>query len=246
MLEQAPSWREVLAPEFEKPYMQELLEFLEKRRTEGAVIYPDSDHWFHALEMTPLDQVKVIILGQDPYHQSGQAHGLSFSVKPGVKVPPSLRNIYKELAADVGFNIPNHGYLEPWAKQGVLLLNAVLTVEDSAANAHQGRGWEQFTDKIIELVNEHCSHSVFILWGSYAQKKGAMVDQERHLVINSAHPSPLSAHRGFLGSQPFSRVNQWLISQGQTAIDWQLPIETYDPSALIQTTLDLTHTEAEG
>ena len=246
MLEQAPSWREVLAPEFEKPYMQELLGFLEKRRTEGAVIYPDYDLWFHALEMTPLNQVKVVILGQDPYHQPGQAQGLSFSVKPGVKVPPSLRNIYNELATDVGFKVPNHGSLESWAKQGVLLLNAVLTVEDSAANAHQGRGWEQFTDKIIELVNERCTHCVFILWGSYAQKKGVMVDQERHLVISSAHPSPLSAHRGFLGSQPFSKVNQWLVSQGQTAIDWQLPIETSDPNALIQTTLDLTHTEAEG
>jgi uracil-DNA glycosylase len=246
MLEQAPSWREVLAPEFEKPYMQELLAFLKRRNTEGAVIYPDSDNWFHALEKTPLDQVKVVILGQDPYHQPGQAQGLSFSVKPGVKIPPSLRNIYKELSTDVGFKLPNHGSLESWADQGVLLLNAVLTVEDSSANAHQGRGWEQFTDKIIELVNVRCAHCVFILWGSYAQKKGTMVDQSKHQVISSAHPSPLSAHRGFFGSQPFSRVNEWLISQGQTAIDWQLPIENSESSALIQTTLDLTHTEAEG
>lgn len=222
-LEKAPSWAAHLEAEFTQPYMLALKQFLRDRKAQQVRIYPHSSHWFHALEATPLDKVRVVILGQDPYHQPGQAHGLSFSVLPGVKIPPSLRNIYQELESDLGLKAPNHGYLETWAEQGVLLLNAVLTVEDSSANAHQGKGWEGFTDRVIELVNEHSPGAVFILWGSYAQKKGAKIDPNRHLVINSPHPSPLSAHRGFFGSQPFSRANSWLESKGRGQIDWQLP-----------------------
>jgi len=221
-LERAPSWARYLAAEFEQPYMQALKEFLAQRKAEQIRIYPHSQNWFHALEATPLDQVRVVILGQDPYHQPGQAHGLSFSVIPGVKIPPSLRNIYKELESDLGIKPPTQGCLEGWAKQGVLLLNAVLTVEDSSANAHQGKGWEQFTDRVIEVVNAQSPGVVFILWGSYAQKKGAKIDANKHLVIKSAHPSPLSAHRGFLGSRPFSQANAWLVSKGRGAIDWQV------------------------
>ena len=221
-LENAPSWQPVLAPEFQQAYMQELKTFLRTEKDQKKVIYPHSSNWFHALETTPLEQVKVVILGQDPYHQPGQAHGLCFSVQPGVKVPPSLVNIYKELATDLGTITPDHGYLEKWAKQGVLLLNAVLTVEDSKANAHQGKGWEQFTDKIISIVNEQCSNVVFMLWGSYAQKKGAVIDEQRHLVLKAPHPSPLSAHRGFFGCQHFSKANAYLTEQGKAAIDWQL------------------------
>lgn len=222
-LENAPSWQPHLLAEFEKPYMHALKQFLAERKVAKVRIYPHSSNWFHALESTPLDQVRVVILGQDPYHQSGQAHGLSFSVMPGVKIPPSLRNIYQEIQADLGIEPPAHGYLESWAKQGVLLLNAVLTVEDSNANAHQGKGWEQFTDRVIELVNEQSDGAVFMLWGSYAQKKGAKIDASRHLVLKSPHPSPLSAHRGFLGCQHFSKANVWLESQGRGAIDWRLP-----------------------
>lgn len=221
-LENAPSWQPVLAPEFKQDYMQELKTFLRAEKDQKKIIYPHSSNWFHALETTPLEQVKVVILGQDPYHQPEQAHGLCFSVQPGVKVPPSLVNIYKELATDIGTITPDHGYLEKWAKQGVLLLNAVLTVEDSKANAHQGKGWEQFTDKIISIVNEQCSNVVFMLWGSYAQKKGAVIDEQRHLVLKAPHPSPLSAHRGFFGCQHFSKANAYLTEQGKTAIDWQL------------------------
>ncbi|MFW5447479.1 MAG: uracil-DNA glycosylase, partial [Methylophagaceae bacterium] len=187
------------------------------------VIYPHSSNWFHALEATPLDEVKVVILGQDPYHQPNQAHGLCFSVLPGVKAPPSLVNMYKELQSDLGIDPVNHGYLESWAKQGVLLLNAVLTVEDSNANAHQGKGWEQFTDKIIATVNERCENVVFMLWGSYAQKKGAMIDGTRHLVLKAPHPSPLSAYRGFFGCQHFSKANTYLQQHGRQTINWQLP-----------------------
>ena len=224
-LEKAPSWAAHLQSEFDQPYMQALKAFLAERKAEQVKIYPHSSNWFHALDATPLDQVRVVILGQDPYHQPGQAHGLSFSVMPGVKIPPSLRNIYKELESDLGIKAPGHGYLESWAKQGVLLLNAVLTVEDSSANAHQGKGWEAFTDRIIELVNHYSAGAVFVLWGSYAQKKGAKVDTNRHLVINSPHPSPLSAHRGFFGSRPFSQANSWLEARGRGTIDWQLPPE---------------------
>lgn len=222
-LENALSWQPALNAEFEIPYMHSLKHFLRAQKDQHKVIYPHSSNWFHALETTPLDQVKVVILGQDPYHQPGQAHGLCFSVLPGVKIPPSLVNIYKELQADLGIEPANHGYLESWARQGVLLLNAVLTVEASNANSHQGKGWEQFTDKIIATVNERCEHVVFMLWGSYAQKKGAVIDAERHLVLKAPHPSPLSAHRGFLGCSHFSKANQYLEQHGKRPIDWRLP-----------------------
>ncbi len=222
-LDKAPSWQPWLQPEFDQPYMQALKQFLQAEKAAHKVIFPHSSNWFHALEATPLEQVKVVIIGQDPYHQPGQAHGLCFSVKPGVRIPPSLVNIYKELQSDLGITPVNHGYLEHWARQGVLLLNAVLTVEQSNANAHQGKGWETFTDRVIELVNAQCDHVVFMLWGSYAQKKGARIDQSRHLVLKAPHPSPLSAHRGFLGCRHFSQANQWLEEQGRESIDWQLP-----------------------
>lgn len=223
VLEHAPSWQTALAAEFNAPYMQNLKAFLRQEKDQQKKIYPHSADWFHALETTPLDEVKVVILGQDPYHQPGQAHGLCFSVKPGVKVPPSLVNIYKELESDLGVTPVKHGYLESWAKQGVLLLNAVLTVEDSNANAHQGKGWEQFTDKIIETINQQCEHVVFMLWGSYAQKKGSVIDPQKHLVLKAPHPSPLSAHRGFLGCRHFSQANDYLVQHGQSPISWQLP-----------------------
>ncbi|MDH5358632.1 MAG: uracil-DNA glycosylase [Gammaproteobacteria bacterium] len=222
-LENAPSWLPALNSEFEMPYMKSLKQFLRTQKDQHKVIYPHSSNWFHALEATPLEQVKVVILGQDPYHQPGQAHGLCFSVLPGVKVPPSLVNIYKELQADLGIEPVHHGYLESWARQGVLLLNAVLTVEASNANSHQGKGWEQFTDKIIATVNERCEHVVFMLWGSYAQKKGAVIDSQRHLVLKAPHPSPLSAHRGFLGCRHFSKANQYLQQYNKQPVNWQLP-----------------------
>ncbi len=223
VLEYAPSWQAVLAAEFNAPYMQNLKSFLRQEKDQQKKIYPHSADWFHALETTPLDEVKVVILGQDPYHQPGQAHGLCFSVKPGVKVPPSLVNIYKELESDLGVTPVKHGYLESWAKQGVLLLNAVLTVEDSHANAHQGKGWEQFTDKVIETINAQRENVVFMLWGSYAQKKGSVIDPQRHLVLKAPHPSPLSAHRGFLGCRHFSQANDYLVQHGESPINWQLP-----------------------
>ena len=222
-LENAPSWQPWLNAEFDAPYMQQLKQFLQQEKAAKKIIYPHSSHWFHALEATPLDQVKVVIIGQDPYHQPGQAHGLCFSVRPGIKTPPSLVNIYKELHSDLGVTPVNHGYLESWAKQGVLLLNAVLTVEDSQAASHQGRGWEQFTDRVIATVNEQCEHVVFLLWGSYAQKKGAVIDPQRHLVLKSAHPSPLAAYRGFFGCKHFSQANEYLLRCGRDPIDWQLP-----------------------
>lgn len=223
VLNNAPSWQAVLAKEFDMPYMQALKNFLRSEKDAHKIIYPHSSNWFHALEMTPMEDVKVVILGQDPYHQAGQAHGLCFSVLPGIKTPPSLVNIYKELETNLGISPANHGYLESWAEQGVLLLNAVLTVEDSKANAHQGKGWELFTDKIIEVINIECEHVVFLLWGSYAQKKGAIIDSERHLVLKAPHPSPLSAHRGFFGCQHFSQANDYLKQQTKTPIEWQLP-----------------------
>ena len=223
VLEKAPSWRQALEPEFTLPYMLDLKQFLRSEKDKHKTIYPHSSNWFHALETTPLDQVKVVILGQDPYHQPGQAHGLCFSVKPGVKTPPSLVNIYKELEADLGVKPVSHGYLEYWARQGVLLLNAVLTVEDSMANSHQGKGWEQFTDKVISTINEQQEHVVFMLWGSYAQRKGSVINPDKHLVLKAPHPSPLSAHRGFLGCRHFSQANAYLEAHGRSPIDWQLP-----------------------
>lgn len=225
VLEAAPSWQHYLGGEFDQPYMLNLKQFLQEQKTQRKVIYPHSTQWFHALEATPLDQVKVVILGQDPYHQPDQAHGLCFSVRPGIKTPPSLVNIYKELNSDLGIEPVKHGYLESWAQQGVLLLNSVLTVEQSQAASHQKKGWEQFTDRVIQVVNEHCENVVFLLWGSYAQKKGAVIDTQRHLVLKAPHPSPLAAHRGFFGSRPFSQANGYLEQQGKAPVNWQLPAE---------------------
>jgi uracil-DNA glycosylase len=216
------SWKVPLQSEFDAPYMADLRRFLVAEREAGKTIYPKASLWFHALDMTPLDQVRVVILGQDPYHGEGQAHGLCFSVQRGVRIPPSLVNIYKELRADLDISPPDHGNLESWAEQGVLLLNSVLTVEAGLAASHQGKGWERFTDAIVRLINEQDRPIVFMLWGSYAQKKAAFVNRDRHLVITSAHPSPLSAHNGFLGSKPFSKANSFLAALGHASIDWSL------------------------
>lgn len=223
VLENAPSWQAKLSQEFKKPYMKLLMTFLLDEKDQNKNIYPPQLNWFYALEATPLEKVKVVILGQDPYHQPSQAHGLCFSVQPGTKVPPSLLNIYKELATDVNAKVAEHGCLESWTKQGVLLLNAVLTVEGSNANSHQGKGWETFTDKIINVVNEHCENVVFMLWGNYAQQKGAIIDDKKHLVLRAAHPSPLSAYRGFFGCKHFSEANINLVENGKTAISWNIP-----------------------
>ncbi|PLK72607.1 uracil-DNA glycosylase [Rhizobium sp. TH135] len=217
------SWKAVLGAEFSRPYMGELKAFLQREKADGKQIFPKGSEYFRALDLTPLDEVKVVILGQDPYHGAGQAHGLCFSVQPGVRIPPSLVNIYKEMQTDLGIPPARHGFLEHWARQGVLLLNSVLTVEEARAASHQGQGWEQFTDAVIRAVNEECEHVVFMLWGSYAQKKAAFVDRSRHLVLKAPHPSPLSAHNGFFGSRHFSQANEYLVSQGRNAIDWQLP-----------------------
>ena len=215
-------WEALLEPEMQKPYYRELRQFLiGEYRTHR--IYPDMYAIFNALHYTAYEDVKVVILGQDPYHGPGQAHGLSFSVLPGVPAPPSLLNIFKELQDDLGCTMPNNGCLKPWAEQGVLLLNAVLTVREHQAASHQGRGWEQFTDHIIELLNQREKPLAFILWGSPARRKKAMITNPRHFVVESPHPSPLSAFRGFFGSRPFSRVNEFLKSTGQEPIDWQLP-----------------------
>jgi len=224
-LDAATSWQAQLNGEFDLPYMQQITTFLDDEQAQNKTIYPPKPQWFHALETTPLEEVKVVILGQDPYHQPKQAHGLCFSVLPGIKTPPSLVNIYKELETDLGIERANHGYLESWAKQGVLLLNAVLTVEDSNANAHQGKGWETFTDKVVSTVNEQCDNVVFMLWGGYAQRKGAMIDTDKHLVLKAPHPSPLSAYRGFLGCRHFSQANAHLKQHGKAEINWQLPEE---------------------
>ena len=218
-----PSWLNVLGGEFDQPYMQQLRQFLVQQRDAGQVIYPPGSQWFSAFNYTPFDQVRVVILGQDPYHGPNQAHGLCFSVMPGVKVPPSLANMYKELADDLGIQPPNHGCLTSWARQGVLLLNTTLTVEQANAGAHQGKGWERFTDQAIRALNDR--RDGILLWGSYAQKKGAFIDQSRHLVLKSVHPSPLSAYRGFLGCKHFSATNRYLQQQGQQGVDWQLPSE---------------------
>ena len=217
------SWKARVGDWFARDDMQALSAFLRERRAAGARIHPAPADMFAAFDATPFDEVKVVILGQDPYHGPGQAHGLSFSVLPGVPVPPSLANIYKELASDTGFIRPDHGYLMPWAQQGVLLLNSVLTVEMSRAASHQGKGWELFTDAVIRLVAQQEKPVVFLLWGAYAQRKAGFVDQSRHLVLKSAHPSPLSAHNGFLGSRPFSQANAFLEAHGRGPIDWALP-----------------------
>ncbi len=217
-----PEWLEVLGEEFDKDYMQSLRAFLLERSRAGATIYPPGKNIFNALDSTPLSQVKAVILGQDPYHGPGQAHGLCFSVQKGLRIPPSLVNIYKEIESDLGISMPNHGYLQPWAERGVLLLNAVLTVERANAGAHQGKGWEQFTDAVVDAVNTRRDNVVFLLWGSHAQRKGAGIDTQRHLVLKAPHPSPLSAHRGFLGCRHFSKANEWLESRGVPPIDWRL------------------------
>lgn len=216
------SWKEKLQSEFATERMQNLKAFLTAEYKAGKTIYPKGDEYFAALNLTPFEKVKVVIVGQDPYHGPGQAHGLCFSVREGVRFPPSLQNIFKELKDDVGVPIPKNGSLIRWAEQGVLLLNAVLTVEEGKAAAHQGRGWEEFTDRIIHLLNERKENIVFILWGSYAQKKAAFVDRKKHFVIESVHPSPLSAHRGFFGTKPFSKTNAYLRSKGIAEIDWNL------------------------
>lgn len=218
-----PSWKNVLLGEFEKKYMQQLKTFLYQEKQSHKVIYPAGKEIFNALNLTPIDQVKIVILGQDPYHGPDQAHGLCFSVKESVPQPPSLKNIFKEIEADLNIQPPNHGCLTHWSKQGVLLLNSVLTVENGKAGSHQGKGWESFTDKIVEILNNKKTGIVFILWGSYAQKKGQFIDQNKHLVLTSPHPSPLSAHRGFFGNKHFSTANQYLKSQLKSEIIWQIP-----------------------
>jgi uracil-DNA glycosylase len=222
-----PSWLEPLRPEFDSPYMAALKAYLVAEKTAGKRIFPKGNEWFRALDLTAREDVRVVILGQDPYHGEGQAHGLCFSVQPGVRPPPSLVNMYKEMASDLGIQPARHGFLEHWAKQGVLLLNSVLTVQMGMAASHRDRGWEKFTDAVIRLVNAKSEPVVFMLWGSYAQKKAAFVDSidrgGRHLVLKAAHPSPLSAHNGFFGSRPFSKANAFLESHGQKPIDWALP-----------------------
>jgi uracil-DNA glycosylase len=226
-----PSWKNALRAEFDKPYMQDLRAFLLKERSARKAIYPRGTEIFAALDLTPLPDVRVVIIGQDPYHGAGQAHGLCFSVRRGVTEPPSLQNIFREINTDMADAsvpggdparrvAPGRGCLTAWAKQGVLLLNAVLTVEHGRAGSHQGRGWESFTDRIVEVLNAEREHLVFMLWGSYAQKKGAIVDRTRHCVLTAPHPSPLSAHRGFLGCRHFSRANRYLVEHGQGPIDW--------------------------
>ena len=217
-----PSWKQVLNDEFDKPYMLALRQFLRQEKQSGKQIFPPGPDIFNALNSTPFDKVRVVILGQDPYHGPGQAHGLCFSVQHGVATPPSVQNIYKELKADLGLEIPSHGNLSAWAEQGVLLLNAVLTVQAGNANSHQGKGWELFTDQIVALLNARRENLVFMLWGSYAQRKGAMIDRKRHLVLQSPHPSPLSAHRGFLGNRHFSSANRYLADHQLPEINWQI------------------------
>ena len=218
-----PGWKKVLNDEFEKPYIVKLQDFLRKELAAGKKIHPNTDEIFNAFNHTPFEKVKVVILGQDPYHGAGQAHGLSFSVKPGVRIPPSLLNIYKELEKDLEIPRATHGYLKSWADQGVLLLNATLTVEGEKAGSHQKKGWEEFTDKAIEALSTNREGLVFVLWGAYAQKKGLVIDRTKHLVLESHHPSPLSASRGFLGSRPFSKINAYLRKIGKSEIDWRLP-----------------------
>ncbi|MFN2289181.1 MAG: uracil-DNA glycosylase [Chromatocurvus sp.] len=218
-----PDWLQLLEDEFEQDYMRDLSSFLRQRRGQGAVLYPAPAEIFNAFWYTPPADVAVVILGQDPYHNPGQAHGLCFSVRPDVPVPPSLRNIYQEQRDDIGAAIPRHGSLVAWARRGVLLLNSVLTVEQGRAGAHHGRGWERFTDRVIELINARERPVVFMLWGSYAQKKGASIDTDRHCVLRAPHPSPLSAHRGFFGCGHFSAGNAFLRERGMSDLDWTLP-----------------------
>ncbi|WP_198341873.1 uracil-DNA glycosylase [Oceanisphaera avium] len=219
------TWQQLIEQEQQKPYLRQTLDFVEQERQAGKVIYPPAAEVFSAFTLTPLNKVKVVILGQDPYHGPNQAHGLSFSVKPGVLIPPSLRNMYKELSTDIaGFIAPKHGYLKEWAEQGVLMLNTVLTVEQGKAHCHAKLGWETFTDKVMHTLNEQGSGIIFLLWGAHAKKKGALLDSQRHHILTAAHPSPLSAYRGFFGCQHFSKTNQLLSQQNQAPIRWQLSL----------------------
>jgi len=217
------SWKEQLLPEFTKSYMLQLRAFLQQEQQKKKVIYPRGPEYFAALNSTPFARVKVVILGQDPYHGPNQAHGLSFSVRRGVAMPPSLQNIFKELQSDLKVPMPEHGNLDHWSKQGVLLLNATLTVQAGVAGSHQNRGWEQFTDAIVDTLNRERDGLVFMLWGSYAQKKGAIIERKKHLVLEAPHPSPLAAHRGFFGCRHFSQANQYLMTHDQAPIEWKLP-----------------------
>lgn len=217
-----PSWQAVIGDELHKPYMESLRDFLKQEKAAGKTIYPPGPLIFNAFNHTPFEKVKVVIIGQDPYHGPGQAHGLSFSVPKGVDLPPSLQNIYKEIAADLNIKMSRNGDLTPWADQGVLLLNATLTVEQANAGSHQNKGWEQFTDAAIAALNARREGLVFVLWGSYAQKKGAIINESKHLVLKSVHPSPLSAHRGFFGNRQFSTINGYLAKHGEAPINWQL------------------------
>lgn len=218
-------WKQALASEFLAPYMRELRAFLDAEKKSGKLVYPPGPEIFNALNTTPLAKVKVVILGQDPYHGAGQAHGLCFSVRRGVMLPPSLQNIYKEIEADLGIARAQHGELTHWAEQGVLLLNSVLTVQAGQAASHQNRGWEVFTDAVIHVLNDKCENLVFLLWGSYAQRKGRFIDTKKHLVLRAVHPSPLSANRGgWFGCHHFSKTNQYLEAHGKTPIDWSLPV----------------------
>ncbi|EQM67416.1 uracil-DNA glycosylase [Pseudomonas tohonis] len=216
-------WKEALRDEFDKPYMKALGEFLRAEKAAGKVVFPPGPMIFNALNSTPLDEVKVVIIGQDPYHGPGQAHGLCFSVQPGVPIPPSLLNIYKELKRDLNIDMPDHGHLQSWAEQGVLLLNTSLTVEQARAGSHANQGWQPFTDRVIEVVSAHQPNLVFLLWGAHAQSKQRLIDSTKHLVLRSAHPSPLSAYRGFLGNGHFSRCNKFLEQHGLASIDWSVP-----------------------
>ncbi len=218
-----PSWSERLEGQFSESYMENLRNYLTTRKKRGVHIFPHSTNWFRAFTLTPFDSVKVVILGQDPYHGFSQAHGLCFSVAPGIPTPPSLKNIYKEIESDLGLAQPKHGCLDSWAEQGVFLLNSVLTVEQGHAASHQGRGWEQFTDKAIADLSEQREHIVFMLWGAYAQKKGQLIDRSKNLVLSAPHPSPLSAHRGFLGCRHFSQANEYLQKHAVDPINWELP-----------------------
>lgn len=220
-----PGWKTALQNEFDQAYMKDLGAFLRREKAAGKTIYPPGSLIFSALNSTPLDRVKAVILGQDPYHGPGQAHGLAFSVQPGVPTPPSLQNIFKELKRDLNLEIPAHGYLQSWAEQGVLMLNTSLTVEQGMAGSHAKAGWQVFTDRVIEVVNAQREHLVFMLWGAHAQGKSRLIDATRHLMLKSAHPSPLSAHRGFLGNGHFSRANQFLQQHGLEPIDWRLPVD---------------------
>jgi uracil-DNA glycosylase len=216
-------WADILGQEKQQPYFQQMMQFVESERAAGKTIYPPREDVFNAFNLTELDKVNVVILGQDPYHGPNQAHGLCFSVLPSVKIPPSLVNMYKELATDIsGFTVPQHGFLESWAEQGVLLLNTVLTVEQAQAHSHAKIGWERFTDTVIQQLSEHCNGLVFLLWGSHAQKKGQVIDKQKHYVLSAPHPSPLSAYRGFFGCKHFSQANNILEQQSKSLINWQL------------------------